>query len=109
VTSNPTPDPSGPPDATPDPAAHSFGLDFEFARRSVLDRCLTWYREELRLRQLVAGLALPALLGLTGLGMLTTQGPVPWLLAGLTFATAAEVATTSLQLRRRRGASQLPR
>jgi hypothetical protein len=108
VTSKPTPDQGGQPDVAPDPAARSFDLDFEFARRSILDRCLTRYREELRLRQLVSGLALPALLGLTGLGMLTTQGPVPWLLAGLTFVAAAEVVSTSLRLRRRRGVSDLP-
>lgn len=91
---------SGPNDAGTRPTSPA--LDRGFTDRSGLDRVLTWYRGELALRLLVGGLALPALAGLTGLGMLFDPGPVPWLVAGLTFLAASEVVLTSVQLRRRR-------
>jgi hypothetical protein len=86
------------PDPTPAPPAH----DLDFAFRSDLDRALTWYRSQLALRRLVGTLALPALLALTGLGLLIDPGPVPWLVAALAFLAAAEVVWTTMRLRRRR-------
>lgn len=89
-----------------EPAEHTAGQPwdpgFDFPDRSGLDRALTWYRGELQLRRLVGLLAFPALAGLTGLGMLTDPGPIPWLMAALTFIAASEAVSTSVRLRRRR-------
>jgi hypothetical protein len=87
-------------DAAPGPPA--FELDLDFAFRSDLDRALTWYRDELALRRLVGILALPTLLALTGLGLLTDPGAVTWLVAVLAFLAAAEIAWTTTRLRRER-------
>jgi hypothetical protein len=102
VTIHRTPRRERPIDPADSPAGQAFDPEFDFPNRSNLDRALTWYRAELKLRRLVGVLAFPALAGLTGLGMLIDPGPVPWLMAGLTFVAASEAVSTSVRLRRRR-------
>jgi hypothetical protein len=100
MSGNLTSDRGGPNEAGASPTPPD--PDHSFTNRSGLDRALTWYRGELALRLLVGVLALPALAGLTGIGMLFDPGPVPWLMAGLTFLAASEVVLASMRLRRRR-------
>lgn len=88
------------------PRSPTFRRNPDVIFSSSLDRNLSRYRNEPRLRQMVGVLAFPALAALTGIGLLLDPGPATWLLAVLTLLAGAEGVSASLVLHRQREAAR---
>jgi hypothetical protein len=97
---------TGPDDSIDKPGSPAFKRNPDVISSSSLDRTLSRYRNEPRLRQMVGVLAFPALAALTGIGLLLDPGPATWLMAVLALLAGAEGVSASLVLRRQREAAR---